>query len=187
MDWQQVYQGVTQVLLGLGLDPTDPNFTNTPDRVTRAYQEMFAGLGDIDYQIGQMLESTFPCAHSQMIVARDVECYSLCPHHLLPVHYRITVGYLPGDDAQVLGLSKLPRLVTLLSARPVLQEQVVNDITSVLMRVKGCIGAGCIAHGEHYCVKMRGIKSNASVVTSSMRGAFLEIDSVRSEFMMLAQ
>lgn len=187
MDWVKVRRGVVQILEGLELNPSDPNFADTPDRVTRSYQEIFVGLnGNVESQILEMLESTFPCDHQQMIVARQVEVFSMCPHHLLPVRYMITVGYLPGsgDNAKVLGLSKLCRLTGLLAARPVLQEQMVNDVTDALMRIPGCVGAGCIASGEHYCIRMRGVNQSSSVViTSSLRGDFLEDAMVRQEFM----
>lgn len=191
-NWLKVRNGVVQILTGLGLDIGDPNFRETPDRVTRAYREIFAGLdGGIDSKIDEMLESTFPCEHQQMIVARQIEVFSMCPHHLLPVRYLITVGYLPGPDvnARVLGLSKLARLTKLLAARPVLQEQVVNDIANILLtRIPGCRGSGCIAMGEHYCMRMRGVnQSSAVVITSSMRGEFLTDSMVRIEFMDLAR
>src|SRR5262245_36160223 len=98
MDEAKVRQGVVHLLQGLGINLRDPNFVETPDRVTRSYRELFAGLDDnVDGQVREMLGSTFPCEHQQMIVARDVEVFSMCPHHLLPVHYQITVGYLPGE------------------------------------------------------------------------------------------
>jgi GTP cyclohydrolase IA len=187
MDRGLIHDGIVQVLLGLGLDLKDPNFKGTPGR---AYQEIFAGLvGDVDFQVQEILSSTFPCEHQQMIVARQIEVFSMCPHHLLPVRYMITVGYLPGrgSEAKVLGISKLARIVELFAARPSLQEQMVNDITDALMKIPGCAGAGCIAHGEHFCMRMRGVKQSQSVViTNSLRGGFLEDEKMRSEFMDLA-
>jgi GTP cyclohydrolase I len=191
LDQSKIRTGITFILDGLGLDLSDPNFEGTPDRVVRSYMEIFAGLDEnVDFQIEQILERTFPCDHQQMIVARQLEIFSMCPHHLLPVHYNISVAYLPGkgEDAKVLGLSKLVRLTELLAARPVLQEQVVNDVTAALMWVPGCIGAGCIAHGAHFCMRMRGVGQTGSVVTTtSLRGEFLTDQMVRSEFLDLVR
>jgi GTP cyclohydrolase I len=184
MDLNKVAEGVTLVMEGLGLDLNDPNLEHTPERVARSYRELFAGLDNVDDQICQILARTFPCDHQQMIVAQDVEVFSLCPHHLLPVHYKITVGYLPGEGGQVIGLSKLARLTKLLAARPVLQEAMVNDITDALMEIPGCAGSACVARGAHYCMRMRGVNQpDVAVVTSSLRGSFLEDNMVRSEFM----
>jgi GTP cyclohydrolase I len=151
----------------------------------RAYQEIFAGLDERN-TVEEMLKSVFPCEHQQMILVKHVEVFSMCPHHLLPVRYDITAGYLPGPGirAKVLGLSKLARITKLLAARPVLQEQVVNDIANTLMRIPECRGAGCIATGEHYCMRMRGVNQSGSiVVTSALRGEFLSDSMVREEFM----
>jgi GTP cyclohydrolase IA len=191
MDLPLIRDGVTRILKGVGCDLRDANFRDTPNRVALAYSEIFAGLDvDVDARIREMLDHTFPCEHQQMIVARNVEVFSMCPHHLLPVHYNITVGYLPGASgtARVVGLSKLVRLVKLLAARPVLQEQMVNDISTALMAIPGCAGSGCIASGEHYCILMRGVKqSGATVVTNSLQGEFLTDELVRSEFMALSR
>jgi GTP cyclohydrolase IA len=189
MNPQKIRNGIIQVLDGLGLDLDDPNLVDTPDRMTRAYQEICAGLlVDIDYQVEKFLESTFPCDNQQMIVATGIEVFSVCPHHFLPVRYDIKIGYLPGSQggARALGLSKLARLAKLLAARPILQEQVVTDIVQALMRIPGCVGAGCVARGEHYCMRMRGVAQSGSIVTTSdLRGLFLEDPMVRAEFMQL--
>jgi GTP cyclohydrolase I len=187
MDWQQVRAGVVQMMAGLGCDLRDPNFIDTPDRIVGSFQETLVGLnGDRDQQVAELLTSIFPCEHQQMVVANHIEVFSMCPHHFLPVHYDISVGYLPGPDGKVLGLSKMLRLTKLLAARPVLQEQMVNDVTEALMRIPGCIGAGCIARGEHLCIRMRGVKQSGSVVvTSSLTGNFLADRNVTAEFMTL--
>jgi GTP cyclohydrolase IA len=189
MNPQKIQNGIIQVLDGLGLDLDDPNLVGTPARMTRAYQEIFAGLlVDVGYEVTKLLESTFPCDNQRMIVATGIEVYSMCPHHFLPVRYDIKMGYLPGrsTSAKALGLSKLARLAKLLAARPILQEQVVTDITQALMRIPGCVGAGCVARGEHYCMRMRGVaQSGSTVTTSDLHGLFLEDPMVRAEFMQL--
>ena len=187
MDHPLIQRGVRDILTGLGADPSDPNFSDTPNRVARFYAEVLSGAQDTEGQIDAILSATFPCIHSQMIVARDVETWGICPHHLLPVRYSVTVGYVPnGKDARVLGVSKLSRLVDILVKRPVLQEQIVNDVTAALARLPGCIGTGCVMQGEHGCMRVRGIKQqNATIITSSLTGVLLDEPSARAEFMSL--
>lgn len=178
---------VRDIIQSLGLDEGDPNFVGTPARVADMYEQITGGLVDTETKIDEVLSSTFPCDHDQMIVARGIDVYGICPHHLLPVHYSVAVAYLPGapPNDSVVGLSKLYRLVEILAARPVLQERMVNDVADSLMRIPGCQGAGVIVHGEHMCIQMRGVRQvNSVVTTSSLRGVFLEGD-VRSEFMSL--
>ncbi len=167
----------------LGLDITDVNFTDTPKRVSRMYREILAGVSKTDEQVKKILASAFPCDNDQLVLVKDIEVFSICPHHLLPVHYKMHIAYLP--KGKVLGISKLPRLAALLAKRPVLQEQLVNDITNGLMSIDGVLGAACIAEGVHYCMVMRGAKqSKATTVTSSLKGIFLE-DNVKQELLKL--
>jgi len=187
MDYDKVRQGAALLLEGIGVDAeVDPNFKDTPDRVARSYMEIFQGLQDTDSQVEKILSATFPCGYSQMVVANGIEAFSMCPHHLLPVRYRICAAYIPSEDGEVLGVSKLCRLVALLARRPVLQEELVESVTASLMRLKGCMGAACIARGEHYCMIMRGVnQTQASIIASSLKGAFLDDPTVRAEFMQI--
>jgi GTP cyclohydrolase IA len=187
VDHDAIRKGVELILGGLGIDPTqDQNFRDTPARVARAYAEIFSGLDDTEKQIGEIVSVTFPSSYSEIIVAKDIVTYSMCPHHLLSVRYVVAVGYLPGEGGSVLGISKLGRLVNVLAHRPVLQEQLTSDITDVLMKLKGCRGAACVVTGEHTCMSMRGAQQReASVTTSSVRGLFRGDASAKSEFMSL--
>jgi GTP cyclohydrolase I len=188
MDWDRVRTGVVDILVGLGCDLSDPNFLGTPDRVVESYKEIFGGLDEVSQKIEDILSSSFPCSHDQLVVARGMEVYGVCPHHLLPVRYSVVAAYLPGSapGGRVVGLSKIYRLVKLLAGRPVLQEQMVNDVAEALMHIPGCQGSGVVAHGEHLCVRMRGVQQVDSVVTtSSLRGVFLSDGDVRAEFMSL--
>ena len=182
-----IAKGTRLILDGLGLDLADPNLEDTPDRVVEVYREVCYGLDDLDKKIAIILSKSFPCTSPSLVVAKDVEVFSLCPHHLLPVHYSICVGYLPGEDnSRVLGISKLCRLVKVLGSRPVLQEQLMHDVTAALMTIDGCVGAGCIGKGWHLCMSMRGVaQSKASIVASSLKGEFLTDPTVRAEFMQL--
>ena len=187
-----VEEGMQLILTGLrdrfGLEIGNGNFDGTPERVSRMYDEIFAGLQDTEKQIEGLLSSSFPADYDQMILARDVEAFSMCPHHFLPVHYSISVAYIPSQKGAVLGLSKLIRLVELLARRPVLQEQLTEDITRHLMRLNNCIGAACVVRGIHYCMIMRGVKqSRVATITSSLKGVFFDKPEARQEFMELAK
>jgi len=176
-DEVRVKLGVVAILEGLGLDLTDANFADTPARVARAYRELCRGLFDG----GDDLVTTFPCSYGGMVIAKDIEAASLCPHHLLPVSYVVHVGYIPSGEA--LGLSKLPRLVQWLSARPVLQEDLTDDIADTVERVIRAEGVIVVVRGKHACVSCRGVRSNASFITSAIRGEF--VDGPRGEFLAL--
>jgi GTP cyclohydrolase IA len=182
-----ISRGVRLVLEGLGLNPDqDENLRETPERVSRAYLEMCAGLESLDDKIEAILSKSFPCSNSSMIVAKDVLAHGLCPHHLLPVRYSITLAYIPSAHGRVLGISKLCRLAILLASRPVLQEQLVADVTKALMSIEGCVGTGCIARAEHSCMAIRGVnQAGASIIASSLQGAFFTDPAVRAEFMSL--
>jgi len=172
-----IREGAEKLLEGiskeLGLDLQNENFADTPARMSRMYREILSGVDRTDEQVEGILKSAFPCDNDQLVLIKDIEAFSLCPHHFLPVHYKIHVAYIPSGE--VIGLSKLSRLVNILACRPVLQEQFVNDVSDNLMKIKGTVGAACIAEGEHYCMTMRGVKqSQAKTITSSLKGVFLE-------------
>ncbi|NIU01117.1 MAG: GTP cyclohydrolase I FolE [Nitrosopumilaceae archaeon] len=172
----------------LGLDLSDENFNQTPQRIVRTFKEIFSGISNTEQQVKAILETSFPCGYSEMVVMRDIEVFSMCPHHLLPVHYFISVAYIPSPDGRVLGVSKLVRLVEVLARRPVMQEKLVSDIADALMSIPMCVGSGCIATGNHYCMKMRGVRQNsADVVTSVLRGSIFDDPKARAEFMLLCR
>lgn len=185
-----IEKGVHYIFMGLkqelGLDLTDKNFIDTPKRVARAYAEILSGIKDTEGQCQRILSSSFPSEYSEMVVARNIRCFSMCPHHLLPVDYVVDIAYIPVQGGDVLGISKLSRLALILSKRLVIQEQFVCDITEMLMKLKGCAGAACVAKGKHYCMIMRGANQSESITTtSSLRGVFYDNPEVRAEFMSL--
>ena len=180
-----IKDGVRRILLGLGVSTLDPNFTGTPERVARAYKEMCAGLWAED-EIEELFTKTFPSTYDQMIVARDISAVGLCPHHLLPVEYTIHVAYIPNGEGSVIGISKLARLAKLLAARPVLQEQLTEDIAEKLQSHLSPAGVGVIVIGKHSCMRLRGIQEDrASIVTSVMLGDMRNEVETRMEFMEL--
>lgn len=187
-----IQAGMRFVLRGLnekfGLDLSDTNFADTPKRVSRMYDEVFSGLINTKKQVKDVLSHSFPSNYDQMIALKDIEVFSMCPHHFLPVHYHVSVAYIPSKDGQVIGISKLARLVEILAKRPVLQEQFTEDITKALKSIEGCRGAACVARGVHYCMVMRGVKQDKAItITSSMKGVFLEKQEARQEFLELVR
>lgn len=177
-----IKRGMEEILRGLKVDVRDDNFFKTPQRVAKAYLEIFEGLlpESIDLLENQF-NTTFPCEYSQMILVKDIQCWSMCPHHFLPVKYQINLAYIP--NGQVLGLSKLPRLVELLAKRPILQEQLTQDIVDYLEKYAKPEGIIVQVSGEHLCMKMRGVKSRDSVaVTAALAGIFKTDASAKAEF-----
>lgn len=177
-----------EIFLGLqemGLDIDDVNFKDTPERVGRAYYEIFQGVENTDEEVQKILSTGFPSdGMNNMITACGITAFSMCPHHLLPVEYKINVGYVPDKDGNVLGISKLSRLVRLLAKRPVLQEKLGEDIVEALMSI-GAQGAACCIAGRHMCMRMRGVKDpTATVHSQSMRGCFKDDINCRNEFLL---
>jgi len=184
----KVEKGVQYVLEGLseefGLDITDVNFQRTPFRVAKMYQEFLGGLREVDKNVSEILSKKFPATFDEMLFAKNVRVSSLCPHHLLPVEYNITVAYLP--EQEVLGISKLVRFVKLLASRLVLQEVLTHDITAYLMKHLQPKGCGAFLKGRHSCMISRGVEQKDSVIlTSSLQGNFRDL-AVREEFLRLA-
>lgn len=183
-DKAAVIKAWESILTSLGIDfKKDANFVDTPTRIAEMYDEIFAGLLDDDLlELENQLTKTFPCDYDQMIVEKGIECWGMCPHHFLPVRYKIDIGYMP--SRKVLGLSKLPRVIQILSKRPVLQEQLTQDIVSYLERVLHPNGVIVKVSGVHHCMVMRGVKShNTEAITSAITGVFHYSASLKEEFM----
>ena len=168
-----------------GLDTNDQHFIDTPARVSRAYAEIFDGLRDTDERVAKILSTAFESDMDQMIVVKDIHVFSMCPHHFLPVEMYVDVAYLP--NGRVLGLSKLPRLVEILAKRPVIQEQMTEEITHYLMSIKAS-GAAVRVRGQHFCMRMRGVKKpEATMITTSVAGVFKEDQLAKNEFLSYIQ
>lgn len=168
----------------LGFDTDWDNFHDTPKRFARAYCEIFSGCKDTDAQVKHILSTSFPSQGSEnMVVAKDIVCFSACPHHLLPVEYHVCVGYIPKEGGNVLGISKLARLVNVLAKRPALQETFTQEICDALDSV-GALGSIALVEGQHMCMRMRGAKAtNTSITTTSVSGYFKDNPSTKQEFL----
>src|SRR5579875_2460517 len=130
-DEKRVSAAVRELLLAIGEDPDRDGLRDTPERVARAYREMFAGLTQSPEDV---LATTFDLGHDEMVLVKDIELYSCCEHHLVPFHGVAHVGYIPSVDGRITGLSKLARLVDVYARRPQVQERLTTQIADALVR-----------------------------------------------------
>ncbi|HRW19823.1 MAG TPA: GTP cyclohydrolase I FolE [Dermatophilaceae bacterium] len=182
VDHARAEAAVRELLIAVGEDPDREGLRETPARVARAYEEVFAGL---DGSAEQVLSTTFDIDHDEMILVRDIEVYSTCEHHLVPFHGVAHVGYIPAKDGKVTGLSKIARLVDLFAKRPQVQERLTSQIADALVEHLHVQGAIVVVECEHLCMSMRGVKKPGSrTITSAVRGQ-LRSPATRAEAMSL--
>jgi GTP cyclohydrolase I len=161
---------------------TDDNFAETSGRAAKAIMELVKPTSEITAEIDQMLARTFSARYDEMVISKHNICFGMCPHHLLPVIYRASVAYLPGE--RVLGISKLSRMVQLLARRPVLQEDLTHELAEILHGRLETRGSAAYIEGLHLCMAARGIEAHeARVVTSAVRGVFRDQPATRQEFL----
>jgi GTP cyclohydrolase I len=161
---------------------SDDNYADTAGRAARAMHELDHPVAEIEAEVSGMLERTFPATYDGMVISKHNACFGMCPHHLLPVIYRVSVAYLPSK--RVLGISKLSRLVHLLARRPVLQEDLTTELAVILHDRLESRGSAVFIEGLHLCMAARGIEAHeASVMTSAVRGAFRDQAATRQEFL----
>jgi len=182
-DSERVERAVRELLLAVGEDPARPGLLETPARVARAYEEMFAGLRA---DPAEVLFETFAESHNEMVLVKDIAVYSVCEHHLLPFHGVAHVGYIPNDSGHITGLSKLARLVDVYARRPQVQERLTSQVADALEERLSPRGVIVVVEAEHLCMSMRGVRKPGSrTVTSAVRGAFRTSPSTRAEAMSL--
>lgn len=172
-------KAVRELLIACGEDPDREGLRETPARVARAYQEMFAGL-HTDPDV--VLDRTFNECHEELVLVTDIPLYSTCEHHLVPFHGVAHVGYIPDEHGRVTGLSKLARLVDLYARRPQVQERLTSQIAGALDRKLKPRGVIVVIEAEHLCMAMRGIrKPGARTTTSAVRGLLKTSAASRAE------
>lgn len=188
---KSIEEGVKLILKGLsedcGVNTQTEDFKETPQRVSRLYMELFGANKYVNEKVEEILSTSFPADYSEMILVQDIKTFGLCPHHLSPVEYTTAVAYLPsskGKGGRVLGLSKLPRLVQLLTSRPVLQETACYDVAYLLHTKLKAKGSICFMEGRHFCMCMRGAKqTEALTTTNSVFGIYRDkTEQSRQEF-----
>lgn len=182
-DEARIEAAVREILIGIGEDPNRPGVRETPSRVARAYREIFAGLHQ---DPSEVLEKTFDENHQELVLVRDIPVYSVCEHHLLPFYGKAHIGYIPGREGKVTGLSKLARLVDLYAKRPQVQERLTSQVADALVERLHASSVIVVVECEHMCMGMRGIrKPGAITTTSAVRGGFRTNAATRAEAMSL--
>jgi GTP cyclohydrolase I len=181
VDQDRIRRAVREILIAIGEDPDREGLLETPDRVARMYAEVFQGLAQ---EPGEHVRTLFTQKYDEMVVVKNIQFASFCEHHLLPFVGRAHVGYLP--MGKVVGLSKIPRVIDVLSRRPQMQERLTEEVADLLMREMGARGIGVVLEASHTCMTIRGVhKPDSSLVTSAMRGAFRKKMATRAEFLSL--
>lgn len=173
---------VAEMIRRLGDDPEREGLRKTPERVRQSMEFLTGGYRlTPEEAIG---DGVFTDAHSNMVMVKDIELYSMCEHHLLPFFGKAHVAYIP--DGQILGLSKAARLVDLYARRFQVQERLVEQIAQAIWDTIQPQGVAVVIEAYHLCMMMRGVqKQNSKTVTSAMRGVFLEDQRTRDEFLRL--
>ena len=181
-DIERAERAVRELLIAVGEDPDRDGLRDTPARVARAYAEVFAGLY-VDPRA--VLSVDFDLGHEEMILVKDIELYSTCEHHLVPFHGVAHVGYIPGADGRITGLSKLARLVDVFARRPQVQERLTSQVADALVEYLQPRGVIVVIECEHLCMSMRGVhKPGSRTVTSAVRGQ-MRSPATRAEAMAL--
>jgi GTP cyclohydrolase I len=181
IDLKRAERAVRELLLAMGEDPDREGLADTPRRVARMYQDLFAG-SQTDPEIH--LRRTFSEPYDEIVVLREIDFSSLCEHHLLPFIGRAHVAYLPGN--RVVGLSKLARTVDAFARRPQVQERLTSQIADSIMQHLKARAVMVVIESEHLCMKVRGVaKPNSVMATSAIRGTFKTDAAARAEAMAL--
>jgi GTP cyclohydrolase I len=180
-DDKKIEEGVRLILEGIGEDPERGGLRETPSRVARMYREIFAGIDVDPVPIVTVVEGA---DHDEMIMVRDIPLSSFCEHHLIPFNGRAHVAYIPNKSQQITGLSKLARVVDVLSKRPQVQERLTTEIADTIDKALSPRGVFVVIEAEHLCMTMRGVKKpGALTVTSAVRGLFRTDARTRQEAM----
>jgi GTP cyclohydrolase IA len=182
MDIKKIEKGVRLILEGIGEDPERAGIKDTPQRVAKMYEEIFAGLKTPSEEILNYIQGE---SHDEMVLLKDIPFYSVCEHHLLPFVGKAHVAYIP-SGGKIVGLSELVKAVEILAKRPQVQERLTTQLADLIMERLKPKGAMVVIDAEHLCMSMRGVKKPGSrTVTSAVRGIFRTKQSTREELLQL--
>lgn len=183
MNKEMVEKGARLILEGIGEDLSREGLIDTPERIARMYEQILSGMHE---DPAELFSTDFEESYHEMVLVRDIPFYSLCEHHLLPFFGLAHVGYIPGIDGRVCGISKLARLVDVYAKRLQVQERLVTQVADTLVEQLKPDGVIVVVTAEHLCMSMRGVqKPGASTVTSAVRGTFERSARTRSEALSL--
>jgi len=178
-----VQDSIIRQLEYIGEDPNREGLRETPNRIVKAWGEIFAGYQE---DPADLLTTFDAGGYDQIVVSKNIELYSMCEHHMLPFFGRAHIAYIP--DKRVVGISKLSRLLEVYARRLQIQERLGEQVVNALMKHLKPKGAACIIKAQHLCMMMRGVeKQNSVMVTSSLRGAFLDEPATRAELFSLVK
>jgi GTP cyclohydrolase IA len=172
-------EAVRTMMRSVGEDPEREGLVKTPERVYKAYRFMFGGYEQSAEEI--LRSALFTTSNDEMVLIKDIEFYSTCEHHLLPIIGRAHVAYIP--DGKVVGLSKIPRVVDIFARRMQIQEQLTEQIADAIMQTIEPKGVAVVLQARHMCMEMRGVeKINSTTTSSALRGLFKSDQKTRMEF-----
>ena len=173
---------VKSMMLHVGENPSREGLEKTPQRVRKAYEFMYGGYKEDPNKI--LKSALFTSSNDEMVLLKDIEFYSTCEHHLLPIIGRVHVAYIP--DGKVVGLSKIPRVVNVFARRMQIQEQLTEQIADAINATIRPKGVAVVVQARHMCMEMRGVeKINSTTTSSALRGLFKKDERTRSEFFSL--
>ncbi len=173
---------VKSMMLHVGENPNREGLLKTPQRVKKAYEFIFGGYKEDPQEI--LKSALFSSSNDEMVLLKDIEFYSTCEHHLLPIIGRVHVAYIP--NGKVVGLSKIPRVVNVFARRMQIQEQLTEQIADAIMSTIEPKGVAVVIQARHMCMEMRGVeKINSTTTSSALRGLFKKDEKTRSEFFSL--
>jgi GTP cyclohydrolase IA len=185
VDRARVEAAVRELLIAIGDDPSREGLVETPRRVAEAYADLFAGMSIDPASVVEPLPDE---RGTGLILVRDIAFTSICEHHLLPFSGRAAVGYVPGADGRITGLSKLARVVEVLARRPQVQERLVRQVADALEAALAPSAVAVVVEAEHGCMTMRGVrKPGSSVLTTEFRGLFADDPAARAEVLALSR
>ncbi|EFK96947.1 GTP cyclohydrolase 1 [sediment metagenome] len=176
---EEIAKATSKILTLLGEDITREGIVKTPMRVAKALEFLTSGYQENPHDI--LNEALFTSTNDEMVIVKDIEFYSMCEHHILPIIGRVHVAYIP--DGKVVGLSKIPRIVNVFARRLQIQEQLTEQIADAISEVIKPKGVAVVVHARHMCMEMRGVqKINSNTISSALRGLFKSDERTRSEF-----
>ncbi|WP_195266972.1 GTP cyclohydrolase I FolE [Eubacterium sp. 1001713B170207_170306_E7] len=171
MNKEKIMEAVTMLIEAIGEDPQREGLAETPDRIARMYEEIFAGIGQT---AEEHLSKSFTIESNDLVIERDIPFYSMCEHHFLPFYGKAHIAYVP--NGKVAGLSKLVRTVDVYAKKPQLQEKLTSEIGNAIMEYLDAQGVMVIIEAEHLCMNMRGVKRPGTKTVTAMSDGILKTD-----------
>ena len=181
MDKERIKKAVSEILRAIDENPNKPELRKTPERFADMMEDILSGKGK---DVGDILKVTHELKHDEMVIVKNVPFYSMCEHHLVPFFGKCHVAYIPKKN-RIVGVSKLVKIIDVLSRKLQLQERLTTEIANSIMKHLEPKGVGVVVEARHLCIEMRELKVPAEIVTSAVRGLFRDDIKTREEFLKL--